>query len=176
MLARVAERSSGLPPHMQEIMKQRRGVWLAEFFWEKQVAQSSDQRSRSTISNFHTVAINCDLRIVLCNTLGVIPFSYNGGDLEHLPKAESVETHDAVAKLFSVREMCHVWLLAESATGCNYQKLLRLDNQKCRLDTLPHDALEELFARVAVDDRFALKLAGSAALRAAAPPRTKTSV
>ena len=87
---------------MQEIMKQRRGVWLAEFFWQKQVAQSPDHRIMSTISNFHTVAVNCDLRIVLCNTLVVIPFSYNGGDLEHLPKAESVETHNAVAKLFSI--------------------------------------------------------------------------
>ena len=55
-------------------MQQREGVYLAEFYWMKRIPGGTNNHEW----NYHVVAINCNLRIVMCNTFGVIPFVYAG--------------------------------------------------------------------------------------------------
>ena len=85
---------------MQRVMKQDKGVYIAEFYW----------RGADGDSDFHVVAINCWLRCVFCNTLGAVPFRLGAdGRLAH---AESAQTHDAVSRVFfRVHSMCRVWVV-----------------------------------------------------------------
>ena len=74
------------------------GVFLVEFFWRFQL------KSGAMASDWHVIAVNCDRRLVFCNTLGVIPFD-NG-----LSK-ESEATHRAVENYFHIRSVNYVWLV-----------------------------------------------------------------
>ena len=50
-------------PTFETILGQRSGIFLVEFYWRKPGAR-----------DWHAVAVNCDQRRVICNTLGVVPF------------------------------------------------------------------------------------------------------
>ena len=94
--------AKGQAPSFQTVLGQQSGCWLIEFRW-----------ADAGGGNYHVVLVNCCLRVVLCNTLGAIPFNYAKGctDPMQLPKAESAETHTAVARLFKVANMLNVWML-----------------------------------------------------------------
>merc|ERR1712185_461777 len=52
-------------PSMAEVLGYESGVFFVEFYWKKP----------GELSDFHVVAVNCDQRMVFCNTLGRIPFA-----------------------------------------------------------------------------------------------------
>jgi hypothetical protein len=83
-------------PTLQRVLKQRRGVFLVEFYWVNSEGESAH----------HVVAVNCDLRLIFCNTLGALPFTLAGDEwLER----ESDATHVNVARRFRVRGITRVW-------------------------------------------------------------------
>ena len=45
-------------PKLQRVLQQRRGVFLVEFHWSNKEGER----------NHHVVAVNCNLRLVFCNT------------------------------------------------------------------------------------------------------------
>jgi len=80
-------------PSMVMVMGQPQGRYLFEFGWNKPKAR-----------DYHVACIDCDNRVVLCNTLGVVPFRYNN-------IRESQGTHRAVSSLFFIQSVTRVWLL-----------------------------------------------------------------
>ena len=82
---------------MTEVLGFDSGVFFVEFFWKKPGAR-----------DFHVVAVNCDQRMVYCNTLGRIPFSATKTN-------ESVKTHAEVVADLHVRGMCRVWRVVKRA-------------------------------------------------------------
>jgi hypothetical protein len=88
----------GRPPKLQRVLKQRSGVYLAEFHWINKEGER----------NHHVVAVNCDLRLVFCNTLGALPFSLAGAVGKWLVR-ESDETHDHIAERFHISMETRVW-------------------------------------------------------------------
>jgi len=85
-------------PKLQRVLKQRRGVYLVEFHWINKAGER----------NYHVIAVNCDLRLVFCNTLGALPFSLAGAVGKWLQR-ESDETHDNIAERFHVSMVTRVW-------------------------------------------------------------------
>ncbi len=79
-------------PRFEDILGQRSGIFLVEFYWRKPDG-----------SDWHVVAVNCDQRRVFCNTLGGVPF--------HKPEVanESAKTHLWVKQQFSVNSVLRVW-------------------------------------------------------------------
>ena len=88
----------GRVPKLQSVLKQRHGVFLVEFHWSNKAGERND----------HVVAVNCDLRLVFCNTLGALPFSLAGSMGKWLQR-ESAETHDHVARRFHIVRVTRVW-------------------------------------------------------------------
>jgi hypothetical protein len=86
------------PPKLQRVLKQKRGVFLVEFHW----TTSKGERAH------HVVAVNCDLRLVFCNTLGALPFTLAKG-LGKWMQNESDETHDNLAVRFRIACVSRVW-------------------------------------------------------------------
>lgn len=60
------------------------------------------------------VSINCDVRLVFCNTLGALPFSLAGAVGKWLQR-ESDESHDNVVKRFHVSMETRVWRVLRAA-------------------------------------------------------------
>jgi len=89
------------PPRLQQVLGQNAGVFLYEFHWLK----SSGEKG------WHVIGVNCDLRLVFCNTLGVLPFTYCGNG--KWKQRESKETHDAIAKEFRIVNTTRVYRLLE---------------------------------------------------------------
>ena len=87
------------PPRLAEILKQKSGVFLFEFHWLK---SSGDK-------GHHVIVINCDLRLVFCNTIGVLPFSLSDADNGKWNVRESLKTHTTVAKVFRIVNVIRVW-------------------------------------------------------------------
>ena len=56
----------------------------------------------------HVVAVNCDLRLVFCNTLGALPFTLAKEPGKWMQN-ESDETHDNVAARFRIARVTRVW-------------------------------------------------------------------
>jgi hypothetical protein len=57
----------------------------------------------------HAVAVNCNLRVVFCNTLGGLPFSLAEKTGKFM-LAETAKTHDFVAAdRFKIRRVTRVW-------------------------------------------------------------------
>ena len=52
-------------PSMEELLMQPVGMFLIEFRW----------RNEAMDGDWHVLAVNCDRRCVLDNTLGIIPFT-----------------------------------------------------------------------------------------------------
>ena len=81
------------PPTMVQVLGFDSGVFLVEFFWRRKETNAQD---------WHVVAVNCDMRRVFCNTLGVIPF--NNGLAN-----EAEKTHLAVSAHLRVVSVMRVW-------------------------------------------------------------------
>ena len=77
-------------------MQQAGGVFVVEFYWRKQLAD------RVPSHNWHVIVVNCDWRMVFCNTLGAIPFS-------DIFRKESKESHAKVSSRFSIQTINKVW-------------------------------------------------------------------
>jgi hypothetical protein len=92
------------PPKLQRVLKQRRGVYLVEFHWINKAGER----------NHHVVAVNCDLRVVFCNTLGALPFSLAREVGKWLQRG-SDETHDNIAERFHVSMVTRVWRILRAA-------------------------------------------------------------
>ena len=90
------------PPTLQRVLKQTHGVFLVEFHW---VNKEGEQ-------NHHVVAVNCDLRLVFCNTLGALPFSLAKDGWNEREKAA---THDHVARRFHLDAVTRVWRVLRKA-------------------------------------------------------------
>ena len=90
------------PPHLQQILKQKGGVFLFEFHWYRSNAERGH----------HVIVVNCHLRLVFCNTLGAIPFTL-GTDLRLSNVHETPSTHDNVAKQFHIANVTRVWRMLE---------------------------------------------------------------
>ena len=51
-------------------------------------------------------AVNCDWRLVFCNTLGIIPFKFQDS-------VESAASHKQLEKMFYIRSLERVWLVGQ---------------------------------------------------------------
>jgi hypothetical protein len=85
-------------PRMQDLLSQPRGIFLMELFWQK--VQANGERK----CDYHAVVVNCDRRVVLCNTLGVVPFTAGRA-------VESEQSHMEAIRLFHVRRVVSVHAL-----------------------------------------------------------------
>ena len=54
--------SKAAPPKLKRVLKQKRGVYLVEFH----------RFNKEGERDHHVVAVNCDLRLVFCNTRGAL--------------------------------------------------------------------------------------------------------
>ena len=86
------------PPRLQRVLEQKCGVFLVEFHWT----------NSSGAKNHHVVAVNCNIRLVFCNTLGALPFTL-GKEMGKLLINESDKTHDNVASRFRIASITRVW-------------------------------------------------------------------
>ena len=86
-------------------MAQEAGVYLVEYQWRTNQGQNM----------YHCVYLNCNLRVVFCNTLGAVPYRlswFNPPSLSDF--AETQKTHAQVCKVFKVRTVRNVWCLAKN--------------------------------------------------------------
>ena len=83
------------PPKMKQVLQQRSGVFLVEFYWRKRV-------DAEVASNWHVVAVNCDQRRVWCNALGVLPFTM-------MKAKETPATHAELLSHLHVLNVTRVW-------------------------------------------------------------------
>ena len=90
------------PPHLQQILKQKGGVFLFEFHWRRLNAERGH----------HVIVVNCHLRLVFCNTLGAIPFTL-GTERCRYNVHETPSTHDNVANQFHIVNVTRVWRMLE---------------------------------------------------------------
>lgn len=81
-------------PSLEQVLKQKNGVYIVEFTWGDSVA--------------HTIAVNCNLRLVFCNTLGAVPFTL-AGKTDSCLERETAMTHANITKRFGVRRITRVW-------------------------------------------------------------------
>ena len=88
------------PPTLQRVLQQRRGVFLVEFHWSNKEGETND----------HVIAVNADLRVVFCNTLGALPFSLAARESNWLAR-ESSDTHDHIAARFHLVCVTRVWMV-----------------------------------------------------------------
>lgn len=83
---------------LESILQQANGIFLVEFYWRKTF-------SVGNTNDWHVIAVNCDRRLIFCNSLGVIPFANTS------TKKESAETHALVAKYFCIRSINSLWVV-----------------------------------------------------------------
>jgi hypothetical protein len=82
-------------PSLEQVLKQKSGVYIVEFQW-----------GDSSVA--HTIAVNCNLRLVFCNTLGAVPFTL-AGKTDSCLERETAMTHANITKRFGVRRITRVW-------------------------------------------------------------------
>ena len=90
---------------LQFILSQATGVFLVEFYWRinRDMLKKKCKVTAST-SNWHVMVVNCDWRLIFCNTLGIIPFS-------DVYSKESEHSHETVAKRFHINFIHKVWVM-----------------------------------------------------------------
>ena len=86
------------PPRLDQVLKQKSGVWIVDFVWNNTEGNGVA----------HAVAVNCDLRLVFCNTLGALPFSLAETPGSYL-LGETAATHKNVATRLGLRVVTRVW-------------------------------------------------------------------
>jgi hypothetical protein len=91
-----------IAPSLGQVLKQKSGVWIVQFNWDNK-----------GVSVRHTVAVNCYLRLVFCNTLGALPFALAEKHGSFL-RAETAATHDRVTARLGVKMVTRVWHLLRS--------------------------------------------------------------
>ena len=84
-------------PTMSEVLGFESGVFLVEFFWSKPGHRG-----------WHAVAVNCDQRRVMCNTLGGIPFQAQRAH-------ESATTHAEIKRDLHVISVYRVYRIVRAA-------------------------------------------------------------
>lgn len=88
---------------LQYLMGQKLGIYLVEFY-----CQNRGEGGAPSNSAFHMVVVDCFRRLVLCNTVGVLPFNLHA-------RAESEATHEEIRERLRVRNVCGVWVLCKVA-------------------------------------------------------------
>lgn len=96
--------SIGTAHRFADVLGQRKGIYLVEFFWQKRMPNGESCRDH------HVVAVNCFRRLVLCNSRGVVPFCFRC-------EKESKQTHKQVAGHFYVRNVECVWLVCQQVSA-----------------------------------------------------------
>lgn len=86
---------------LEYLLGQKCGVFLVEFF-----VQNRGSGSAPSSTAFHVVVVDCFRRLVLCNTLGILPFNLHSC-------AESEGTHAEIRHRLRVRNVCAVWVLCK---------------------------------------------------------------
>lgn len=89
---------------LEYLIGQKLGIFLVEFY-----VQNRGEGGASSNSAFHVVVVDCFRRLVLCNTVGVLPFNLHA-------RAESAVTHAEIRKRLRVRNVCAVWVLCKVAS------------------------------------------------------------
>jgi hypothetical protein len=95
------------PPSLEQVLKQESGVWIVQFRWDRTKSCGSIE------SVDHAVAVNCDLRLVFCNTLGALPFTL-AEEQGKLKQGETAKTHKRVAARLGLRAVRSVWQVLHS--------------------------------------------------------------
>ena len=91
---------------LPSLLCQASGLFLVEFYWRlRDDGTTGDGRT----SNWHVVVVNCDWRLIFCNTLGVIPFT-------DTMNKESSFSHTKVSRRFHVNHIFKVWTVFKVAT------------------------------------------------------------
>ena len=86
-------------------MGQASGVFIVEFYWRiNRDLQKKKCTVESKSSNWHVIVVNCDWRLIFCNTLGIIPFS-------DVYARESEFSHHTVANRFHINFINKVWVV-----------------------------------------------------------------
>ena len=88
----VRRSEDGRLPTFEDFLGQPLGVFLVEFFWQHSLGGAIVN------CDYHTVCVNATARLVLCNTIGVVPFTDT-----HIK--ESAASHLAVKRRFMVRNI-----------------------------------------------------------------------
>lgn len=97
--ARLVYRSSldpninGKPPRFRDVLAEPAGLFLIEFNWR-----------RGELHDNHMVVANCYRRLVMCNTIGVVPFMFD-------MRRETSASHAKVRRHFHVRNVIAVYRL-----------------------------------------------------------------
>jgi hypothetical protein len=89
---------------LQYLLGQKLGIYLVEFF-----VQNRGKGGAPSNSAFHVVVVDCFRRLVLCNTIGILPFNLHA-------RAESEATHAEIRDRLRVRNVCAVWVLCKVAS------------------------------------------------------------